>query len=104
MEYFGIFAFVFVLILWSRVTRLERLLRENSIRPAGGQTLDGQMKKYIGQTLTVTLYDEGMDTYCETCRVLDTDEVWALLLADEGKKTQRELLIRLDSVRQIELK
>ena len=31
MEYFGIFAFIMVCVLMSRVSRLERLLRENGI-------------------------------------------------------------------------
>ena len=32
------------------------------------------------------------------------DEEWALVLADEGKKKEREMLIRLDSVENIEAK
>ena len=40
----------------------------------------------------------------KTCRVLDTDETWALVLANEGKKNQCEKLIRLDNVKQIKVK
>ena len=38
------------------------------------------------------------------CRVLDVDEDWMLVLADEGKKKEREMLLRLDSVEHIEVK
>lgn len=104
MVYFGIFAFIMVMVLFGRVHRLERILRENGIGPARSKAFGSQLQKYIGQTLSLTLYDTDMDTYCETCRVLDVDETWTLLLADEGKKKERELLIRLDSVKQIKVK
>lgn len=35
------------------------------------------------------------------CRVVDVDEEWARVIRNEGKKNQRELLIRLRDVRQI---
>ena len=35
------------------------------------------------------------------CKILDVDEEWALLLLDEGKKREREQLVRLDSVRKV---
>ena len=35
------------------------------------------------------------------CQVLDTDEEWTLVLADEGKKKEREMLIRLDSIKSV---
>ena len=54
-----------------------------------------------GQTVDLTLYSDGWDMSGLTCRVLDTDEVWALVLADEGKKKEREMLIRLDSVKSV---
>lgn len=104
LEVFGLMAFALVWALFVRVHRLERILRENGIGPARSKASDSQLQKYVGQTLSLTLYDTDMDTYCETCRVLDVDETWALLLADEGKKKERELLIRLDSVKQIKVK
>ena len=33
MEVWGLFAFVVVFILWDKIRRLERILRENDIRP-----------------------------------------------------------------------
>ena len=40
----------------------------------------------------------------KVCRVLDADEDWALVLANEGTKKECEKLIRLDSVKQIKVK
>ena len=39
MAVFGFFAFLMVIFLWSKVNRLERLLRENGIRPVGSKDL-----------------------------------------------------------------
>lgn len=104
MEIFGMMAFALVCVLFARVRRLEQLLRENGIRPAGAKTLSGQLKKHIGQTLTLSFYDEDMALSGANLRVLDVDETWVLLRADEGKKKERELLVRLDSVKQIKVK
>ena len=104
MEYFGLMAFVLAVIALGQVQRLERLLRENGIRPGTGKNLNSQLQKHIGQTLSLTFYDTDVDTYCETCRVLDVDETWVRLVADEGKKKEREMLIRLDNVKQIKVK
>ena len=54
----------------------------------------------MGQTVAVTLY-EGDGTTTTLCRVLDVDEEWARVLRNEGKKNQRELLIRLADVKRI---
>ena len=101
MAVFGFFAFLMVIFLWSKVQRLERLLRENGIRPAGTRDLARRLTGMTGQTVTLTLYSDGWDMSGLTCRVLDTDEVWALVRADEGKKKERELLLRLDSVKSV---
>lgn len=101
---FGLVAFCMVCALSARVKRLEQLLRENGIGSLGAKALGGQLRKHVGQTLTLTLYQEDMELSGLTARVLDVDETWALLLADEGKKKERELLIRLDSVKQIKVK
>ena len=39
LNIFGMIAFVFAILLWGRVQRLEQLLRENGIRPAGTRDL-----------------------------------------------------------------
>ena len=103
MDAFGIFGlcgFVMACIVLERVGRIERLLRENGIRPAGTPGLSRRLEDGIGKT--VTIFDE--DGSGVTGRVLDVDEDWALVLADEGKKKEREMLLRLDSVKNIKVK
>ena len=103
MEAFGIFGlvgFVMACILFERVSRIERLLRENGIRPAGTPGLARRLEDSVGKT--VTIFDE--DGSGVTGRVLDVDEDWVLVLADEGKTKEREMLLRLDSVNNIKVK
>ena len=103
MDVFGIFGlvgFVMACIVLDRVGRIERLLRENGIRPAGTPGLARQLEDGIGKT--VTIYDE--DGSGVTGRVLDVDGDWVLVLADEGKKKEREMLLRLVSVKNIKVK
>ena len=77
MEALGVISLVFVIILWGRVKRLERILRENGIRPAAG-SLGRQLAQYVGQEVLLTLSIR--DGAGLPCRVLDADEAWALLL------------------------
>ena len=103
MESFGIFGimgFVMALIVLERVKRLERTLRENDIRPGGRGPLGAGLRDKIGKTVDVTLY-EGEGSTTTSCRILDADEEWARVIRNEGKKNQRELLIRLGDVKQI---
>ena len=99
METFGLFAFVMVMILWGKISRLERILRENNIRPAGAGRPGSQIKDRVGQTVTITLYEP--DGSATLCRILDADGEWVRVLRNEGKKNQRELLLRLRDVKQI---
>ena len=96
----GLIGFVVACITLDRVGRLERLMRENGIRPAGTPGLARQLEDSVGKTLTIL--DE--DRSGVTGRVLDVDEEWVLVLADEGKKKEREMLLRLDSVTNIKVK
>ena len=98
--FFGLVGFVMACIVLERVGRLERLLRENGIRPAGTTGLVRQLEDGIGKTMTI--FDE--DGSGITGRVLDVDGDWVLVLADEGKKKEREMLLRLDSVKNIKVK
>ncbi len=104
MEYFGLFAFVFVLGLYGKIRRLERILRENGIRPGGTAGLGDQVRKQVGQIVELTLETGDGDIMGKQCKILDADEDWALVLANEGKKNQCEKLIRLDGVKQIKVK
>ena len=96
----GLVGFVVACITLDRVGRLERLLRENGIRPAGTPSLVRQLEDSVGKTVTV-FDDEGTGV---TGRVLDVDGEWVLVLADEGKKKEREMLLRLDGVTNIRMK
>lgn len=104
MEYFGIFAFVLVLGLYGKVHHLERILRENGISAKRAVGLGGQLRKQVGQTVMLTLETNDGDIMGRECKILDADEDWALVLANEGKKNECEKLIRLDSVKQIKVK
>ena len=97
---FGLAGFIMACILFERVGKIERLLRENGIRSAGSLSLARRLENSIGKTLTIF----GEDGEGVVCRVLDVDEDWVLVLADEGKKKEREMLLRLDSVENIEVK
>jgi molybdenum-dependent DNA-binding transcriptional regulator ModE len=100
METFGMFAFVIMFFLWSKVSRLERTLRENNIRPGGTGSLGSQLRAKVGQRVMITLYEGGGTTITD-CKVLDADEEWAHVLRNEGKRNQRELLLRLSDVKQV---
>lgn len=104
MEYFGLFAFIMAIGLYSKVHRLERILRDNGIRPGGTAGLGEQVRKQVGRTVELTLETSDGDIMGKQCKVLDADETWALVLANEGKKNECEKLIRLDSVKQIKVK
>ena len=104
MEIFGLFAFCMVIGLYAKVHRLERILRDNGIRPGGLTGLGDQLRKQVGQTVELTLETTDGDLMGKVCKVLDADETWALVLANAGKKNQCEKLIRLDSVKQIKVK
>ena len=104
MEYFGVFAFVFVLCLYGKVHRLERILRDNGIGTVRAAGLGEQMRKQVGNTVTLTVEAGDGDLLGKECKILDADESWALVLANEGKKNECEKLIRLDCVKQIKVK
>ena len=104
MEFFGMFAFIGIIFLYEKVKRLERVLRENGIRPGGTAGLGDQLRKQVGNTVTLTVEAGDGDLVGKVCRILDADEDWALVLANEGKKNQCEKLIRLDSVKQIKVR
>ena len=89
MEFFGMFAFIGIIFLYEKVKRLERVLRENGIRPGGTAGLGDQLRKQVGQTVMLTLEDSDGDLVGKECRVLDADEDWALVLANEGKKNRK---------------
>ncbi len=100
MEAFGMFGFIMALLAYSKVKRLERILRENHIRPTGAVSLGGSLREKVGSTVFLTIYEGEGDT-TTSCKILDVDEEWAHVLRNEGKKNQRELLIRLEDIKQV---
>ena len=104
MEYMGVFAFVMVLVLMGKVSRLERIIRENGLGSVRAAGLGEQIRKQVGKTVMVTVEAGDGDVMGKQCKILDADEDWALVLANEGKKNECEKLIRLDSVKQIKVK
>ncbi len=101
MEYLGIFAFIFAIGALVKVRRLERQLRENDITSRAGRGLARQLEQYRGQVIGIDIEDGG---FIGDVRVLDVDEAWVLLRVNEGKKSQRDALYRLDNVEQIKVK
>ena len=107
MDAFGIFgmvAFAMVFVLWDKIRRLERILRDNGIGTVRAAGLGEQMRKQVGNTVTLTVEAGDGDLVGRECKILDADEDWALVLANEGRKNECEKLIRLDSVKQIKVK
>ena len=90
MEYFGIFSFIMVLVLMGKVSRLERILRENGLGAKRIAGLGDQVRKQIGRTVELTVEAGDFDVYGKKCKILDADEDWALVLAGEGTKRRRE--------------
>lgn len=101
---FGLMGFVMACVVLERVGRLERIMRENGIGSAKAVGLAEQLHKRVGQTVRLTLESGRGDTMGMVCKVLDVDVDWVLVLADEGKKKEREMLLRLDSVNNIKVK
>ena len=104
MEYFGVFSFIMVLVLMGKVSRLERILRDNGIATVRAAGLGEQMRKQVGNTVILTVEAGDGDLLGKECKILDADETWALVLANESKKNECEKLIRLDSVKQIKMR
>ena len=96
----GVLGFALAISALTKVQKVERILRENHIRPAGVTALGPRLREKVGQTIFITL-NEGAGDRTTRCQVLDVDEEWAHVLRNEGKWNQRELLIRLEDVKQI---
>ena len=100
MEVWGLFAFAVVFVLWDRIRRLERILRGNDIEGGDAHEAVHSVLTFEVAVGVLALYEDGGGT-TTICRILDVDEEWARILRNEGKKNQREMLIRLSDVKQI---
>lgn len=115
MEYlslFGLFAFIYVFSIGSRVSKLERTLRENGLAadetPEQRMALPTTLREYIGQRVELHFYDQEGDPYLSNftaaskgfVEIVDVDETWVLLHA-ENKKTKKDELVRISSIKGI---
>ena len=75
MEYFGMFAFIGIIFLYDKVRRLERILRDNGIRPGGASGLGDQVRKQVGKTVTLTLETNDGDLMGKVCKVLGLNSI-----------------------------
>lgn len=100
----GVAGFIVGLLAYTKVQRLERVLRENGIGSTAARGLGRRLSELVGETVTLSLYTDDGDICGQNCRVLDADETWALIRMAEGKKRERDMLIRLDDVKQVKMK
>jgi hypothetical protein len=107
MEYLGVFgfiAFVFVLTLQGKVSKLERQMREAGIGEEGS-ALNGDLftslEKRIGCQVRLDFYDGEGDvdiTGDKSVTIKDVDEKWVLVRL-ENKKKSCDKLIRISTIK-----
>lgn len=109
MEYLGVFgfiAFVFVLTLQGKVSKLERQIREAGIGEEGislNGDLSASLEKRIGRQVKMDFYDGEADVdmvSAKTVTIKDVDEKWVLVHL-EGKKKTMDKLIRISTIKGI---
>lgn len=109
MEYLGVFgfiAFVLVMTLQGKVSKLERQMREAGIGEEGialNGDLSSSLEKRIGCQVKVDFYDGEADADIvsgKTVTIKDVDEKWVLVRLENKKKTC-EKLIRISTIKGI---
>ncbi len=109
MEYLGVFgfiAFVFVLTLQGKVSKLERQIREAGFGEEGAALngdLSGSLEKRIGRKVKLDFYDGEADADViglKSVKILDVDEKWVLVHC-ENKKKSFDKLIRISTIKGI---
>ena len=109
MEYLGVFgfiAFIFVLSLQGKVSKLERQMREAGIGEEGAALngdLSGSLKKRIGCQVKIDFYDGEADADLvsgKSVTIIDVDEKWAMVRC-ETKKKAVDKLIRISTIKGI---
>ena len=109
MEYLGVFgfiAFVLVLTLQSKVSKLERQVREAGIGEEGvalNGDLSASLEKRIGRQVKMDFYDGEADAdmvSAKTVTIKDVDEKWVLVCC-EGKKKTTDKLVRISTIKGI---
>ena len=111
MEYLGIFgfiAFMFVLTLQGKVSKLERVMREagltnETVHGTGQEDVRESLEKRIGKNVKFDFYEEEMDLDIISAKdviIKDVDERW-VLVHGEGKKKSFDKLVRISSIKGI---
>ena len=109
MEYLGVFgfiAFVLVLTLQGKVSKLERQMREAGIGEEGtalNGNLSASLEKRIGRQVKMDFYDGEADADIvglKSVTILDVDEKW-VLVHGENKKKSFDKLVRISTIKGI---
>ena len=109
MEYLGVFgfiAFVRVLTLQGKVSKLERQMREAGIGDEGAAlngNLSASLEKRIGKQVKMDFYDSEADADIvglKSVTILDVDEKWVLVHC-ENKKKSFDKLVRISTIKGI---
>ena len=109
MEYLGVFgfiAFVLVLTLQGKVSKLERQMRESGIGEEGvalNGSLSASLEKRIGRQVKIDFYDSEADADIiglKSVTILDVDEKWVLVHC-ENKKKSFDKLVRISTIKGI---
>lgn len=109
MEYLGVFgfiAFVLVLTLQGKVSKLERQMREAGIGEEGSAlngNLSASLEKRIGRKVKMDFYESEADAdviSAKSVTIKDVDEKWVLIHC-ETKKKSSDKLIRISTIKSI---
>jgi len=110
MEYMGYLGFIFGMIAFSwcisltaQVRELKRMIQDAGIGHTEKASLREILEKSIGKSADLKLesIDSSFNSTLSDCRILEVDEEWTLVLI--GKK-QDEKLVRIQSIRSVNLK
>ncbi|MBQ8562635.1 MAG: hypothetical protein IJ443_01935 [Firmicutes bacterium] len=101
MSLLGLAAFIWVISLSSKVSRLERMLREDGIGKPDKSALRRMLKK--GQHVVLEFEENAdcIDLIMAECLVEDVDECWVLV---RHLKKDTQHLVRIDSIAGVKLK
>lgn len=104
MEYigyiFGLVSFVMCCTLSSKVSKLDRMMKQAGIGKEKSDSLKEVFEKNVGQVgiMEFESDEENTDLNQKECHILDVDEDWVLL---KTLKKDVVKLIRIDSIKNI---
>lgn len=100
---FGMIAFSWCISLTAQVRELKRMIQDAGIGHTEKASLREILEKSIGKSADLKLESifSSFNSTLSDCRILEVDEEWTLVLI--GKK-QDEKLVRIQSIRSVNLK